>query len=128
MKRLAACATLTALALLAAPTAAVAEPTSPFGDTWTGRGSLVGDLTWYNRSVGVNGQVVDYETAGSTTVEFKFYQSTKLLDIQTQTASNGAKPFGWTEPGPAGGITRVDITLINNGDEHFVASIPVKVS
>lgn len=59
MKRLTACATLTALALLAAPTAAVAEPTSPFSDVWTDRGSVVGDLTWYNRSVGVNGQVRD---------------------------------------------------------------------
>lgn len=127
MKRLAACATLTTLALLAAPTAAVAEPTSPFGDTWTGRGSVVGDLTWYGRSVGVNGQVVDYDTAGSTTVQFEFYQSTKLLDVQTRTASNGAKNFGWTEPGPVGGITRVDITLIHGGDENLVASIPVKL-
>jgi opacity protein-like surface antigen len=126
MKRLTACAGLTALALLAAPATAIAEPTSPFGDTWTGRGSVVGDLTWYNRSVGVNGQVRDYEGAGSTTVQFEFYQASTLLDVQTRTASNGAKDFGWTEPGPAGGITRVDITLINDGDEYFVASVPVK--
>lgn len=124
MKRLTACATLTAIALLAAPTAAVAEPTSPFGETWTDRGSLVGDLTWYNRSVGVNGQVRDYETAGSTTVEFKFYQASTLLDIQTRTASNDVKPFGWTEPGPSGGFTRVEITLIHSGSRNFVASIP----
>ncbi|MGB3444799.1 MAG: hypothetical protein WBA97_39180 [Actinophytocola sp.] len=124
MKRLTACATLTAIALLVAPTAAVAEPESPFSDTWTSRGGVVGDLTWYNRSVGVNGDVIDYETEGSTTVEFKFYQASTLLDVQTRTASNEVKPFGWTEEGPSGGITRVDITLIHGGDERFVASIP----
>ncbi|MFI7674585.1 hypothetical protein [Actinophytocola sp. NPDC049390] len=128
MKRLTACATLTALALLAAPTAAVAEPTSPFGETWTGRGGVDGDLIWYNRSVGVSGQVRDYETAGSTTVQFEFYQSTRLLDVQTRTASNGVTPFGWTEPGPVGGFTRVVITLIHGGDENVVASIPRPVS
>jgi hypothetical protein len=124
MKRLTACATLTALALLAAPTAAAAEPESHFSDTWTNRGSLVGDLTWYNRSVGVNGSVYDYETAGSTTVQFEFYQASTKLDVQTRTASNGAKGFGWTEPGPSGGFTRVDITLLHGNDERFVASIP----
>jgi hypothetical protein len=124
MKRLTACATLTAVALLAAPTAATAEPTSPFGDTWSGRGSVVGDLIWYNRSVGVSGEVYDYETAGSTTVQFEFYQATRLLDVQTRTASDGVRPFGWTEPGPAGGFTRVEITLIHGGGERFVASIP----
>lgn len=124
MKRLAACATLTALALLAAPTAAAAEPVSPFSDSVSGAGSVVGDLTWYNRSVGVNGQVRDYETAGSTTVQFEFYQASRLLDVQTRTASNGVKPFGWTEPGPAGGFTRVEISLIHSGNEYFIASIP----
>jgi hypothetical protein len=124
MKRLTACATLTALALVVAPTAAVAEPTSPFSGTWTNRGGVVGDLTWYNRSVGVNGDVFDYETAGSTTVQFEFYQASRLLDVQTRTASNGVKPFGWTEPGPAGGFTRVEITLIHSGDEYFVGSVP----
>ncbi len=124
MKRLTACAALAAIALLTAPAVAVAEPTSPFGETWTGRGSVVGDLTWYNRSVGVSGQVRDHETAGSTTVRFEFYQASTLLDVQTRTASNGVTPFGWTEPGPVGGITRVDISLIHGGDENFVASIP----
>lgn len=124
MKRLIACVPLTALALLAAPAAATAEPVSPFSDTWTNRGSVVGDLTWYNRSVGVSGDVLDHETAGSTTVQFEFYQASTLLDVQTRTASNGVKPFGWTEPGPSGGFTRVDITLIHGDDERFVASIP----
>jgi hypothetical protein len=122
MKRLAALA-LTALALLAAPTTAVAEPVSHFSGSVSG-GSVVGDLTWYNRSVGVHGDVYDYETAGSTTVQFEFYQASRLLDVQTRTASNTVRPFGWTEPGPAGGFTRVEITLIHGGNEHFIASIP----
>lgn len=131
MKRLIACATLIALVVLVTPataTAAVAPPppTSDFGGSWTNVGSVVGTLTWYGRSVGVNGAVNDYETAGSTTVIFEFRQGSTLLDVQTRTASNGAKGFGWTEPGPRGGITKVDIYLSHNGQTRFIDSVPAK--
>ena len=129
MKRLTACVVLVVLALLTAPataTAAVPAPTSDFSGSWTNVGSVVGTLTWYGRSVGVNGAVNDYETAGSTTAIFEFRQGDVLLDVQTRTASNGTKGFGWTEPGPPGGITKVDIYLSHNDQEHFIASVPFK--
>ena len=42
------------------------------------------------------------------------------------TASNGTKGFGWTEPGPPGGITKVDIYLSHNNQERFIAGVPYK--
>lgn len=127
MKRLTVPVVLTALALLAAPAAANAAgaPKSSFNGT-IASGGVVGDFTWYGRSVGVNGQVRDYESAGSTSVVFKFWQYDKVLDIQSRTASNGAKNFGWTEAGVRGGFTKVDVYLSHDGHSTFVESVPAK--
>ncbi|MFD8494701.1 hypothetical protein [Amycolatopsis sp. NPDC059657] len=123
---------ITTLALLAATAGtatAAGYPTSDFnGDTASSKGGFVdGTFTWYERSVGVSGVVFDREPAGSTTVIFKFYSGSRLQDIQTRTASNGPRKFGWAEPGPAGGISAVEIYLAYDGNETFVAKVPRKV-
>ncbi|SDZ27244.1 hypothetical protein SAMN05421504_111221 [Amycolatopsis xylanica] len=122
---------ITTLALLAATagTASAAYPKSDFGGDTASRdgGTVDGTFTWYERSVGVSGAVFDREPAGSTTVTFKFYSGSRLLDIQTRTATNEARKFGWTEPGPAGGISAVEVYLSYKGSNEFVAKFPRKV-
>lgn len=127
MKRIAIGLVLSAAAALAgAGTAnAAGYPTSDFGGEISG-GRTGGTLTWYNRSVGVSGFVRDDPTAGSTTVTFEFRQAGTLFDVQTRTVSNDQRNFGWTEPGPSGGFSKVDIYLSRNGSKDLIASVPRK--
>ncbi|WP_409465113.1 hypothetical protein [Amycolatopsis sp. GA6-003] len=127
MKRLAIGLVLSAVAALGGAGAANAAtyPTSDFGGEISG-GRTGGTLTWYNRAVGVTGFVRDDPTAGSTTVTFEFRQAGTLFDVQTRTASNDQKTFGWTEPGPSGGFSKVDIYLGRNGSKILIASVPRK--
>ncbi|MFD2467542.1 hypothetical protein [Amycolatopsis silviterrae] len=127
MKRIAVSLVVSAVAVLggAGIANAAGYPTSDFGGSISG-GRTGGTLTWYNRAVGVSGFVRDDATAGSTTVIFEFRQASTLFDVQTRTASDDQKTFGWTEPGPSGGFSKVDIYLSRNGSKDLVASVPRK--
>jgi hypothetical protein len=98
------------LAVGAAP--AYAFPTSHFFGvaTW---GATVGDLTWYNRSVGVTGNVTDNIGGSYTKVRFDFWAGERqvFLSSETRTITSDTRGFNFTEPGPVGGITVVDVTL-----------------
>ncbi|GAA1024638.1 MULTISPECIES: hypothetical protein [Amycolatopsis] len=128
MKRIAIGLVLSAVAALggAGVANAAGYPTSDFGGDIIG-GRTGGTLTWYNRAVGVSGFVIDDPSAGSTTVTFEFRQAGTLFDVQTRTASDAPKTFGWTEPGPSGGFSKVDIYLGRNGSKILIASVPRKV-
>ncbi|MET9302432.1 hypothetical protein ABZX66_24240 [Micromonospora aurantiaca] len=100
-----------------APSPAYAYPVTPFSASLSG-GLTEGGITWYNRSVGLQGYVSDH-TPGSTTVMFDFYQGENLdmalyLSTQTRTASGYGEnrtDFNFTQEGPVGGITWVVISL-----------------
>ncbi|MEU4791957.1 hypothetical protein AB0F95_19845 [Micromonospora tulbaghiae] len=100
-----------------APSPAYAYPVTPFKGTIRG-GLTEGGVTWYNRSVGVQGYVSD-NTAGSTTVKFEFYQGTNYdnwvnVGTQTRTASGNGEnrtDFNFTQGAPVGGITWVEVYL-----------------
>ncbi|MYW94273.1 hypothetical protein G3I59_27660 [Amycolatopsis rubida] len=128
MKRIAVSLAVSAVAVLGGTgvASAAGHPTSNFGDHISG-GAVGGTLTWYNRSVGVSGYVRDDAGSGSTTVTFEFRQAGTLFDVQTRTAANDYKTFGWTEPGPSGGFSRVDIYLGHGTGKILVASVPRKV-
>ncbi|MBF5031801.1 hypothetical protein IRY44_18815 [Micromonospora sp. ANENR4] len=100
-----------------APSPAYAYPVTPFSASLSG-GLTEGGVTWYNRSVGLQGYVSDH-TPGSTTAVFEFRQGEKLdsavlLSTQTRTASGYGEnrtDFNFTQEGPVGGITWVVISL-----------------
>ena len=102
---------------------AVAYPSTTFSyQSELSLGRTSGSLTWYNRSVGVQGSVTDVGYAGNTFVAFTFYIGAfqwYSYETRTATAPNGRPevtvPFNWTESGPPGGITRVDIKLCHTG-------------
>ncbi|MBB4689483.1 hypothetical protein [Amycolatopsis jiangsuensis] len=105
---------------------AAASPSSDFGGDISG-GRTGGTITRYNRSVGVTGFVRDDPAPGSTTVIFVFRQGTTVFDEQTRTVSDGQRNFGWTEAGPVGGFSLVDIHLSHAGGTRiFIASVPRK--
>ncbi|WP_134662270.1 MULTISPECIES: hypothetical protein [Amycolatopsis] len=128
MKRIAVSLAVSAVAVLGGAGAASAAdyPTSDFGDHISG-GAAGGTLTWYNRSVGVSGYVRDDAGSASTTVTFEFRQAGTLLDVQTRSALNDYRKFGWTEPGPSGGFSKVDIYLGHGTNRILIASVPRKV-
>ncbi|MFI5610281.1 hypothetical protein [Amycolatopsis sp. NPDC051903] len=71
-------------------------------------------ITWYARSVNIQGYVVDSKVqAGSTTVKFWFYQANTYVASQSRTASAGTVSFNFTQDGPVGGITKILIQLCN---------------
>jgi hypothetical protein len=94
---------------------ASAEPTTQFGPLYTTGGRTAMTFTWYNRSVGAQGYVENYGL-GTTTVKFKFYQGSTLLATQTRSASAQVKSFNFTQVGPAGGITEVDLEVCTGDD------------
>jgi hypothetical protein len=99
------------IAGLTAVPAGAADPTTPFLAVGDG-GSASGNYTWYNRSVKVQGSV--HDAWPSSTVEFVFYAGSTWLDTQTRTVTGGPRSFNFTEPGPRGGITDIDLFLCEN--------------
>jgi hypothetical protein len=94
--------------------ASASYPATPFGtySSPAGAGYTWGGIIWYNRSVGVQGEVVDYLGGlPYTQVQFRFRHYNVLIAVETRTAESEARPFNWTEPGPVGGITAVDIDV-----------------
>jgi hypothetical protein len=104
---------VTALVLgLAGPAAAAA---STFGRYTVASGATEGSITWYNRSVNVKGYVSDYNGGPTTTVVFFFWQADRLVSgPQTRTAVSERRDFNFTEEGPVGGITGVEVFLCDN--------------
>ncbi|MDO3683951.1 hypothetical protein [Micromonospora sp. C28ISP2-4] len=100
---------------LAAAPAHAASPT-PFSiSAGSDFGHTKGGITWYNRSVGVQGEVCN---GGGTTTAAWFYFYTNRTgsgtphSYQSRTAPDGAcRSFNWTEEGPVGGILSVHVYL-----------------
>ncbi|HEY0638944.1 MAG TPA: hypothetical protein VGD67_14940 [Pseudonocardiaceae bacterium] len=104
---------LLVLATLVGAQPAVAQ--SIAASTWSHGASYSGSqggLTWYNRSVGVQGTVYDIGD-GLTQVYFLPYHGNTALYARdtTRTASEGTVPFGFTLDGSdlVGGISKVYI-------------------
>ncbi|MEV4122552.1 MULTISPECIES: hypothetical protein [Micromonospora] len=105
---------------IGASPAYAAYPTTPFGITggedfgWTNGGFI-----WYNRSVGVQGEVCDEGGVGSTTVWFYFYLNRQGTGTpyseEPRSETNACRPFNWSESGPAGGILSVRVWLCTTG-------------
>ncbi|HEV7979141.1 hypothetical protein [Amycolatopsis sp.] len=89
---------------------ASAEPTTHLGPLYTTGGRTEMTFIWYNRSVGVQGYVENFGL-NTTTVTFKFFQESTLLATQTRSASAQTKSFNFTQAGPSGGITEVDVKV-----------------
>src|SRR5215213_3771894 len=93
---------------------------SPTATSYEGR--TEGTITWYNRSVGVQGWVLDTaKTNRSTTVIFRFYIGSPHDDLfwhsESRTVNDGTRSFNFTAEGPVGGITWVSISLCHAVDE-----------
>lgn len=90
-------------------------PTTQWGPYNIYDGEAAGSVTWYNRSVGVQGYVSNGYDAGSTTVQFVFVAGSQPVPpIQTRTATDKSEPFNFTQAGPVGGITDVAIYLCDS--------------
>ncbi|MEV7232212.1 hypothetical protein AB0M79_35195 [Polymorphospora sp. NPDC051019] len=113
--------TLAAIAVAAtlglSPSTAHANPTSNFSGS-VAYGYSAGTFIWYNRSLGIQGEVCDYAGSGSTQVRFAFHQGSNYLGDdgypdQTRTATGECRSFNFTQSGPVGGITHVQAWLYN---------------
>jgi hypothetical protein len=77
-------------------------------------GDSAGSITWYNRSVGIQGHVYDRVPDGkNVTVYFDFFQGNVWLGIQTRSAPDAGdlRSFNFTQNGPQGGITLIIIRV-----------------
>lgn len=93
---------------------AAAYPTRPFGSYFTENfsGYAWGSVTWYNRSVGIQGEIVDYiDDLDWTRVTFRFFHGATLVGIQHRTAESEDRSFNFTQGGPVGGILSIDIEM-----------------
>lgn len=96
---------------------ATAAPVSRFGPYFGSSGETAGSITWFNRSVGIQGYVTDYAGGPTTTVHFFFWQAGELIGgPESRGAVNRQRSFNFTQQGPSGGITAVEIFLCNNDD------------
>lgn len=108
-----------------APPAYAAYPTTHFDvQDWPNEGGADGNITWYNRSIQIQGAVYDYGGGpDSVTVMFIFYQGGPTgthLGEQTRTARMGeVKSFNFVQEGPVGGITDVFILFCYYGECHY---------
>ncbi|SDS14113.1 hypothetical protein [Jiangella sp. DSM 45060] len=116
-------------------TTRAAAPVSTF-DPSTSWGSASGTITWYNRSVTVQGSVHDKASGrADTQVQFRFYSGClstdcdhpTLVDYQTRTVSGGATGrtlpynFGVTADVP-GGVSLVVVRVCHEAEA--ACSIP----
>ncbi len=106
---------LLAGSIFAAAPAYAAYPTSSFygdyykdGFVW---GKTSGTFTWYNQSVGVQGQVCDYGYPEGTTVKFGFWDANykEVGSPQTRYVDGACRSFNFTQDGPYGGIRYVTV-------------------
>jgi hypothetical protein len=85
-------------------------------------GQTYGTITWFNRTVGVNGFVFD-QGPGSTTAYFEAFAGTRKIDSDNKTADDSPHnpipnpraisiPLG--DPNLRGGVDRVKITVCFN--------------
>ncbi|MET0424825.1 MAG: hypothetical protein ABW046_13165, partial [Actinoplanes sp.] len=118
MKRL-----LTLIALLTvavvgvtASPAQAAYPESSF-HVQSGFGAASGHITWFNRSVGISGYVLDLESSpgGYSQVRFHFYlYENETAEVATTTRTAGFSErtdYSFTQPGPEGGIRLVVVRV-----------------
>ncbi|WP_141725233.1 hypothetical protein [Micromonospora pallida] len=108
----------------ATPPSPTPTPTSTFAVTAVSfAGAAEGRFIWYNRSIGIEGEVCDAVEPTYTRVRFSFYQGGNHLDDdgyldQSHEVTAGCMPFGSTYGGPAGGITAVVVTLSDGEHSH----------
>lgn len=114
-----------ALALGSAPTAAPAAPAADGTTTFNAHGSggeSSGSISWFNRSVTVQGSVTDFAGGwGTTQVIFEFWQGNPLsddsatkIDTQTRSVSGGQRSFNFPQNAPSGGITDIFYYVCNS--------------
>lgn len=97
--------------VIAAP-ASAAYPPSSIGPWYIRGGATAGTITWYERSVNIQGWVEDYASeAGSTQVSYSFYQNNTYLGRQTRTVTSRKIPINFVEEGPRGGITVIEVVV-----------------
>nr|WP_157529123.1 hypothetical protein [Kibdelosporangium sp. MJ126-NF4]CEL21767.1 hypothetical protein [Kibdelosporangium sp. MJ126-NF4]CTQ92547.1 hypothetical protein [Kibdelosporangium sp. MJ126-NF4] len=104
-----------AMAGLAGP--AAAEPTSKFGRYTGSSGTTEGTITWLNRAVNVKGYVSDFVGGPTTTVTFFFKQGDNVISgPESRYVDSDKRDINFSEPGPVGGITGVEVWLCNNSE------------
>jgi hypothetical protein len=84
-------------------------------------GKTEGTITWYNRSVGVQGYVFDSidRDDQSTTAIFRFYIGDEVFwHSESRTVNAGERSFNFTVEGPPGGITTVAIWVCHTIDPN----------
>jgi hypothetical protein len=109
--------TAAAASMQVAP-AHAAYPTTDF-DVAGGAGYANGGIIWLNRSVEIQGEVVDANSSGYTQVRFTFFLENAVTPYSTttRTATDDASSskvrvsYHFTQPGPVGGIWRVDVRV-----------------
>ena len=89
---------------------------------WTG--DSTGSITWYNRSVGIQGYVFDNAADGyNFVVYFNFFHGNTWLATQTRTAPHNGedkRSFNFTQEGPQGGITKIMVMVCaRRCSEHY---------
>ncbi|WP_410673696.1 hypothetical protein [Amycolatopsis sp. cmx-4-68] len=105
------------VALLAATAgSAMAYPLSHFGPYTGTSGKTEGNITWYNRAVGVQGYVTDFVGGPTTSVIFFFFQGDSNLGSTSRYADSKERSINFTQDGPSGGITKVEVWLCNNSE------------
>lgn len=89
-----------------------------------------GWFTWYNRTTGVQGHVVDVGR-GSTTAIFEAYAGTRKIDSTTRTADDqssltGDRSFNFTigDTNLVGGIDRIKVTVCVNDSGSIDCGVP----
>lgn len=96
-----------------------AFPTTPFFSCWDPAcltAFTEGGITWFNRTAGVQGQVVDTADPGSTTAIFEAFAGATKIDTETRTINNDERPFNFTigDTDLVGGINRIKVTVCIN--------------
>ena len=104
--------------------------------SWLCSNSLTqGSFTWYNRTAGVQGHVVN-TGVGSTTAIFEAFAGSTKIDRETRTADDttmysgsdipGDRPFSFTigDANLVGGIDRIRVTVCLNSSGYTVCGDP----
>jgi hypothetical protein len=110
--------------LVAAGPASAEYPATPFPPTYIRGGATGGGVIWYARSVGIQGWLEDYASeAGSSTVAYNFFQGDTPLGQATRTTTSRKIPINFTQEGPQGGITYVQVILCTPVECSHVADV-----
>ncbi|WP_416974603.1 hypothetical protein [Streptomyces sp. 4F14] len=134
---LAACGTLGIA--VAAPASAADYPTDSFfvskTDGSTTNSYTSGTITWYNRTAGITGAVVDLQAGAYTVAYFEAFAGATKIDSQTRSANDESdlgqrRTFTFTigDSDLVGGIDRVKVTVCTHYPSATFCSAPENYS